>query len=121
MLKPFIQDGRLRALAVTTAQRNKSMPDVPTMAEAGITGYDFTAWAGLAAPAGTPKPIIDRIYGEIAKVLATRETQDWFESFGSRPAARRRRSSPSLCVSNTQDWARSFASWASRPSRDERL
>jgi tripartite-type tricarboxylate transporter receptor subunit TctC len=85
LLKPFIQDGRLRALAVTTAQRNKSMPDVPTMAEAGIAGYELTAWAGLAAPAGTPKPIIDRIYGEIAKVLATRETQDWFESFGAAP------------------------------------
>jgi tripartite-type tricarboxylate transporter receptor subunit TctC len=85
VLKPFIADGRLRALAVTTAQRAKLMPDVPTMAEAGIAGYDFTAWAGLAAPAGTPKPIIDRIYGEIAKILATREAQDWFEASGVAP------------------------------------
>ena len=51
ILKPFIQDGRLRPLAVTTAKRLRAMPDLPTMAEAGITGYDFTAWAGIGAPA----------------------------------------------------------------------
>ena len=85
VLKPFIQDGRLRPLAVTTAKRAKSMPDVPTMAEAGIAGYDFTAWAGIGAPAGTPAPMINRIYGEIAKLLATPDARDWFESFGADP------------------------------------
>ena len=82
VLKPFIQDGRLRPLAVTTAKRAKSMPDVPTMAEAGVPGYDFTAWAGIAAPAGTPPPVIARLYGEMAKILATPEAVQWFE-FGS--------------------------------------
>ena len=85
ILKPFIQDGRLRPLAVTTAKRAKSMPDVPTMAEAGIAGYDFTAWAGIGAPAGTPAPIINRMYGEIAKILATPDARDWFESSGADP------------------------------------
>jgi len=85
ILKPFIQDGRLRPLAVTTAKRAKSMPEVPTMAEAGIAGYDFTAWAGIGAPAGTPAPIISRIYGEIAKILAMPDARDWFESFGADP------------------------------------
>jgi tripartite-type tricarboxylate transporter receptor subunit TctC len=85
VLKPFVQDGRLRALAVTTAQRAKSMPDVPTMAEAGVPGYEFTAWAGIGAPAGTPRPVIDRLYGEIAKILATPDAQAWFESFGVDP------------------------------------
>ncbi|MBL6612920.1 MAG: tripartite tricarboxylate transporter substrate binding protein [Reyranella sp.] len=85
VLKPFVQDGRLRALAVTSAQRAKSMPDVPTMAEAGVPGYELTAWAGIGAPAGTPRPIIDRLYGEIAKVLATPEAIAWFESFGVDP------------------------------------
>jgi tripartite-type tricarboxylate transporter receptor subunit TctC len=84
-LKPFIQDGRLRPLAVTTAKRAKSMPDVPTMAEAGIAGYDFTGWAGIGAPAGTPAPIINRIYGEIAKILATADAREWFESTGVDP------------------------------------
>ncbi|HLM11424.1 MAG TPA: tripartite tricarboxylate transporter substrate binding protein [Reyranella sp.] len=85
VLKPFIQDGRLRPLAVTTAKRAKTMPDVPTMAEAGVPGFDFTAWAGIAAPAGTPKPVIDRLYGEIAKILATPDAIQWFESFGVEP------------------------------------
>jgi tripartite-type tricarboxylate transporter receptor subunit TctC len=82
LLRPFVQDGRLRVLAVTTAQRARSMPDVPTMAEAGVPGYELTAWAGIAAPAGTPRPIIDRLYGEIARIAATAEAKAWFDSFG---------------------------------------
>jgi tripartite-type tricarboxylate transporter receptor subunit TctC len=89
VLKPFIQDGRLRALAVTTAQRAKALPDVPTMAEAGVPGFDFTAWAGIAAPAGTPKSIIDAFYAAIAGVLATAEARAWFESFGVEPGGDR--------------------------------
>lgn len=82
LLRPFVQDGRLRVLAVTTAQRAKSMPDVPTMAEAGVAGYELTAWAGIAAPTGTPRPVIDRLYGEIEKIAATAEAKAWFDSFG---------------------------------------
>jgi len=82
LLRPFVQDGRLRILSVTTAQRAKSMPDVPTMAEAGVAGYELTAWAGIAAPTGTPRPVIDRLYGEIAKIAATAEAKAWFDSFG---------------------------------------
>jgi tripartite-type tricarboxylate transporter receptor subunit TctC len=82
LLRPFVQDGRLRVLAVTTARRAKSMPDVPTMAEAGVPGYELTAWAGIAAPAGTPRPVIDRLYGEIARIAATAEAKAWFDSFG---------------------------------------
>jgi tripartite-type tricarboxylate transporter receptor subunit TctC len=82
LLRPFVQDGRLRVLAVTTPQRAKSMPDVPTMAEAGVSGYALTAWAGIAAPAGTPRQVIDRLYGEIAKIVATAEAGTWFDSFG---------------------------------------
>jgi len=85
VLKPFVEDGRLRALAVTTAQRAKSMPNLPTMSEAGVPGYELTAWAGIGAPASTPRPIIDRLYSEIAKVLATPEAIAWFESFGVEP------------------------------------
>ena len=87
LLRPLVQDGRLRALAVTTSQRARSMPDVPTMAEAGVPGYAFTAWAGIGAPAATPRPIIDRLYGEIARILATAEARAWFESFGADPGA----------------------------------
>jgi len=83
--KPFVDDGRLRPLAVTSAQRLKAMPDLPTMAEAGVPGYELTAWAGLAAPAGTPDPIIKRLYAAIARILASPEALQWFASFGVEP------------------------------------
>jgi tripartite-type tricarboxylate transporter receptor subunit TctC len=85
LLKPFVDNGRLRALAVTTPQRARSMPDLPTMAEAGVPGFQLTAWAGIGAPAGTPRPIVDRLYAEIAKILATPEARAWFDSFGIDP------------------------------------
>jgi tripartite-type tricarboxylate transporter receptor subunit TctC len=106
LLKPFVDDGRLRALAVTSAQRLKAMPDLPTMAEAGVPGYDFTAWAGLAAPAGTPDPIIKKLYGAIAAILATAEARDWFGRSASSPAASRPMSLPPWCVPNTRSWAK---------------
>ena len=87
LLKPFVDNGRLRTLAVTTSQRARSMPDVPTMAEAGVPGYELTAWAGIGAPAGTPRPVIDRLYGEIARIMATAEARAWFDSFGIDPGA----------------------------------
>jgi tripartite-type tricarboxylate transporter receptor subunit TctC len=64
-----IKAGKLRALAVTTAQRSSAAPDVPTMAESGLAGYELSSWQAAFAPAGTPKPIIDRLYTEIGKIL----------------------------------------------------
>ena len=64
-----IKSGKLRAFAVTTAQRSGVAPDVPTMAESGLTGYELSSWQAVFAPAGTPKPIIDRLYTEIARIL----------------------------------------------------
>ncbi len=64
-----IKAGKLRALAVTTAQRSSTAPEVPTMAESGLAGYELSSWQAVFAPAGTPKPIIDRLYTEIAKIL----------------------------------------------------
>ena len=117
VLKPFIQDGRLRPLAVTTARRAKSMPDVPTMAEAGVPGYDFTAWAGIAAPAGTPQPVIGRLYAEMAKILATPDAVQWFESFAAEPGGESPKPLPLWCAPKTPSSAKSFAPWQSRPSR----
>lgn len=58
---PQIRSGKLRAIAVSTVRRSPLMPDLPTIAEAGVPGYDFSAWFGLFAPAGTPKPVIDTL------------------------------------------------------------
>ncbi len=64
---PFVKDGKLRALAITSDKRSPLVPDVPTLVELGFVGYDVNPWFGLAAPAGTPRPIIDRLNAEFAK------------------------------------------------------
>ena len=66
---PHMKAGKLRALAVTTAQRSGVAPDVPTMAELGLTGYELSSWQAVFAPAGTPPAIVERLYTEIAKIL----------------------------------------------------
>jgi tripartite-type tricarboxylate transporter receptor subunit TctC len=68
---PHMKAGKLRALAVTTATRSSVAPDVPTVAESGLAGYELSSWQAVFAPAGTPKPIIDRLYIEIDKILKT--------------------------------------------------
>jgi tripartite-type tricarboxylate transporter receptor subunit TctC len=64
-----IKSGKLRALAVTGAQRSPALPEVPTIAEQGFPGVEATAWYGVLAPAGTPKPVISRLHGEFVKIL----------------------------------------------------
>jgi tripartite-type tricarboxylate transporter receptor subunit TctC len=78
-----VKAGRLRALAVTTPVRWSELPDVPTLAEAGIPGYEATLWLSLAAPAGTPAEIIQRLYSEIGKALQEPELRQNFRSTGA--------------------------------------
>jgi tripartite-type tricarboxylate transporter receptor subunit TctC len=66
---PHIRSGRLRVLAVSSARRSPQLPEVPTLIEAGVPGYDTTAWGGVVAPAGTPREIVLRLNAEINKVL----------------------------------------------------
>jgi len=66
---PFVRSGRLVALAVTTAQRVPSMPNLPTIAESGLPGYEASAWYALFAPARTPKPIVEKMQAEVARIL----------------------------------------------------
>jgi tripartite-type tricarboxylate transporter receptor subunit TctC len=73
---PHIKSARLRPLAVATAQRAPMLPDVPTMAEAGMPGFGVTGTFGMLAPAGTPKPIIDRLNADLARVLQIPDVQD---------------------------------------------
>ncbi len=78
-----VASGRLRALAVTGPTRLKSLPDVPTTAEAGSPEVELVAWTALAVPAGTPKPIVDRIYREVRDLMATPQASAWLELIGS--------------------------------------
>ena len=73
---PHLKAGRLRILAVTGAKREPTVPDVPTMAEAGLPGYEFVIWFGMFAPAGTPQAIISRLNREIVKALATPDMRE---------------------------------------------
>ena len=69
----FIRDGRLRALAVTTDRRSRIFPDLPTIAEAGVPGYESHSWYGFVAPAKTPQPVVSRLNQEIVRILNTPE------------------------------------------------
>jgi tripartite-type tricarboxylate transporter receptor subunit TctC len=79
---PHVNAGKLRALAVTSATRSVVAPDVPTMAESGLAGYDISSWQAVFAPAGTPAPIVERLYTEISRILKTPEIQKRFTDLG---------------------------------------
>jgi len=70
---PFIESGKVRALAVTSSKRSATLPNVPTMAESGVTGYDLQSWQALFAPAGVPAPILARLQTEVGKILRSPE------------------------------------------------
>ncbi|MDB5901602.1 MAG: Tricarboxylate transport protein TctC [Betaproteobacteria bacterium] len=89
---PHIKYGKLRALAVTSATRSRLLPQVPSMSEAGIAGYEVTNWHGLLAPAGTPAAIVQKVHSDIVKILPRPDTREklmaaGFEPIGSGPAA----------------------------------
>ena len=82
---PHVKGGKLRALAVTSAQRSPSAPDIPTMGEAGVAGFDVQSWFGLVAPKGTPKDIIARLNAEAVKALASADIKERFMDLGAVP------------------------------------
>jgi tripartite-type tricarboxylate transporter receptor subunit TctC len=79
---PHVRSGKLRALATTGRKRADAMPELPTMAESGVTDFEFTVWFALIAPAATPRPIIERLNREVGEVLRTRELKDKFAPAG---------------------------------------
>ena len=86
---PHIKAGTLRALAVSTPQRNASFPNVPTATESAVPGYDFASWGGMFAPAGTPRDIVTKLNGELARALNSAEIKKRFDDMGlvSRPSS----------------------------------
>ena len=85
-ITPHAKSGRVRPLAVSSARRSDALPDVPTMAEAGVPGYEATTWNGLVGPAGMPRPIVLKLNSELNKALATREIKERFAAIGAEPA-----------------------------------
>ena len=84
---PQVKAGKIRALAVTSAARLEALPGIPTVAESGLPGFEYIGWLGIAAPAGTPASIIERLQREIAAILMTDEARRYFVSYGREPVA----------------------------------
>src|SRR5439155_4380539 len=79
---PYVKAGRLRALAVTTAQRSPSLPDLPTVAEAGVPGFESTTWHGVVVPSRTPAPLVERLNRAINAALAQRDLVERLKGLG---------------------------------------
>ena len=84
---PHIKAGKLRALAVTTAKRSVALPDVPTLEEAGLPGFDMGTWFGMLAPAGTPKDIVARLNADMVKIIQSPEFRKKMDDIGADPIA----------------------------------
>lgn len=82
---PLVREGRLIALAVTTRQRAPLLPEVPTVEEAGLRGYEYDGWFGVIAPIKTPRPIVDRLSKEIARIVQLPDAQERIGAMGGRP------------------------------------
>jgi tripartite-type tricarboxylate transporter receptor subunit TctC len=82
---PHIREGRLRPLGVSSAQRSALLPEVPTIAEAGVPGFEFSFWNGLWAPAGTPSGVIERIAADVRRALAEPDMRARFANLGAEP------------------------------------
>lgn len=83
LLIPHLRSGRLHALGITSATRSPVLPDVPTIAEAGLPGYESIQWAGLVAPAGTPRAIIEKLHKEVVSILHTPEARELLAKLGN--------------------------------------
>jgi tripartite-type tricarboxylate transporter receptor subunit TctC len=80
---PYIQSGRIRGIAVTTAQRAAVLPDLPTLAESGVPGFDASTVTGILAPAKTPREILQRLNGALGQVLAQAQVKERFSTLGA--------------------------------------
>jgi tripartite-type tricarboxylate transporter receptor subunit TctC len=84
---PLVREGKLRALGVTSARRSAAAPEIPTIAEQGLAGFDAVSWFALFAPAGTPRPIIDKLQGEVSRMFKTPEVAKRLTELGLDPVA----------------------------------
>lgn len=82
---PHVQSGKLRALAVTSAKRSQAMPELPTLAESGLPGYEMVGWFGLLAPAGTPRDVVMKLNKEVNEILNLPDVKERLAALGSEP------------------------------------
>ena len=101
---PFIRNGKLRALATGGVKRSPVLPDLPTIAEAGVPGYEATNWWGILAPAGTPQEVVDKVHGAIVAVQDSPETQKHLESEGAEVVRKSSAEFGAFMVSEMSKW-----------------
>jgi tripartite-type tricarboxylate transporter receptor subunit TctC len=103
---PHIKSGKLRALAVTSVKRTEALPEVPTVAEAGVPGYDSTQWYGVLAPAGAPPQIVMRLHDEIVHALRDAEVGKRLAADGAEAVGNRPEEFAAFIKSETEKWAK---------------
>ncbi len=103
---PQIKAGKLKALGVGSANRVPALPDLPTISEAGVPGYEVTNWWGIVVPAGTPRPIIDRLNKDLTAIVASPEAKQRFEAEGSEPLSMGVDDAGRFIAAETVKWAR---------------
>jgi tripartite-type tricarboxylate transporter receptor subunit TctC len=103
---PHIRAGKLRALAVSSANRSAQMPDIPTVAESGVPGYDVTTWIGIAAPAGTPPAIVEKLNRTISKIITMDDVKKAFNDQGAEVAGGSVDDFAKFLMTETAKWAK---------------
>jgi len=101
-----IKSGRLKALATTGPKRSPAMPDLPTVSEAGLTGYDSTSWNAVFAPAGTPREVVERLNRELRAILETPETRKFFSDQGAESGGGTPEQLDAFVRAETAKWAK---------------
>jgi tripartite-type tricarboxylate transporter receptor subunit TctC len=104
-----VKAGQVRALGTSGAKRSSVLPDVPTIAEAGVPGYESTIWLGIMAPAGTPKPIVDKLNAEINKVINRPDVKEAWAKQGAVPMVMTPAEFDKYLRADIEKWARVVA------------
>jgi tripartite-type tricarboxylate transporter receptor subunit TctC len=104
-----VRSGKVRALAVTTAKRWPGAPEIPTLAESGIPGYEASAWFGLLAPAATPKPVVELLQSHVAAILRMPEVEKQFFEQGAQPSGNTPDEFTRMIAGELQKWAKVVA------------
>jgi tripartite-type tricarboxylate transporter receptor subunit TctC len=103
---PFARSGKVRALGVSTTRRSAAFPDLPTMAEAGVPGYEVTTWYGLVAPVGTPADIVNKIHDQVVAALRTPEMKKRLDDIGAEPGGMTPANFAAFIAAETTKWSK---------------
>jgi tripartite-type tricarboxylate transporter receptor subunit TctC len=112
---PQLKSGKLRPLAATTAERSSFFPEVPTMIEAGVPGYEFTTWYALVVPAGTPRPVVQRLNAELAKIAADPAVREQFAGQGLETAHTSADEARAYLAAEVTKWGKVIKASGARP------